>query len=57
MNLQSYYNLFLEKGLTDVDRIISLANNPQKKLTQSQFVSSKKIIFHVVLVNRSILVG
>jgi hypothetical protein len=36
MNLQFYYNLFLEKGLTDVDKIISLANDPEKKLTQNQ---------------------
>lgn len=36
MNLQSYYNLFLEKGLTDVDAIISLAHDPEKKLTKNQ---------------------
>jgi hypothetical protein len=36
MNLQSYYDLFLEKGLIDIEKIIYLANDPIKKLNQNQ---------------------
>jgi hypothetical protein len=37
MNLQNYYNNFIEKGLVDIDRIIELASQPENKLGFQDF--------------------